>query len=125
MLRETPFESIPTYLRSVSILEKEGNTAADVVAAVASHSGEKSKRVKWVIGLTLVVLVAFALATTLFLAPDSSSPSSLTELRKEASRFGATEYIADGETVPINAYPSLVEVAVNRPAARRWAVRST
>ena len=150
LLRATDWDTIPPYLKSVTVLEPEGNTAAEVMAAVVSLSKEKirsnsrtSLRRKIIVAIIgLVGLLGFALLlnwTNLFgpkpsppltFAPsyetmqkpslpvartpkqDTTTVESLQALREAALRFGSNEYTADGETVPITAYPSLVDVAL-------------
>jgi hypothetical protein len=134
LLRATAWDAIPPYLKSVTVLEPEGNTAAEVVAAVVSLSkgklkGDNATRFSMKMGVAIIGLAGvLGLALILNwtnpfgsrLSPPVTSTSqqnapaleSLQALREATARFGSREYIADGETVPITAYPSLVDVAL-------------
>ena len=85
LLRTTDWETIPPYLKSVTVLEPEGNTAAEVLTAVVSLSEEKVKsnsehslRTKILVAIIcLVGLLGFALFLnwTNFFGPKPSPPT--------------------------------------------------
>ncbi len=132
LLGATEWNAIPPYLKSVVVLEPEGNIAAEVVAAIVSLSrgqGSSSGSIFFTMKIGLAII---GLAGVLWFAsdgPEQNPPpppppppealdlDSLQALRKAATRFGSTEHIIDGETVPITAYPSLVDVTL-LPAGR-------
>jgi hypothetical protein len=61
LLRPTPFDTIPAYLKSVTVLEPSGNTAAEVVAEVARSLGSGNKPRKFaLIGAAGVAVLAGA-----------------------------------------------------------------
>lgn len=62
MLRPTPFESIPAYLKAVTLLQTDGNVPAAVTEAVHRLSRRKSRRVLIgsVAAMAIVAIAAFA-----------------------------------------------------------------
>jgi hypothetical protein len=47
MVRKTPFESILTYLRAVTVLEPVGSIAAETSAAVDNMQRSRPRSMKW------------------------------------------------------------------------------
>ena len=70
MVRKVAFAEIPAYLKAVTVLEPEGNIAADVVSAVDAIAGFEgapellerpahNKRTRWIaLGVTLIAIAA-------------------------------------------------------------------
>ncbi len=74
LLRPTPFESIPAYLKSVTVLEPSGNTAAEVVAEVArSYSARPHFRKYALIGFAGLAVLA---GTAYLFIPRPNVPAS-------------------------------------------------
>ena len=67
-LRPTPFPDIPAYLKSVTVLEPSGNTAAEVVAAVRKLAGGAGLSSAAKLGFGAAAL-AVGVAAVLFLRP--------------------------------------------------------
>lgn len=62
LIEPTPLEDVPAYLRGVTILEPEGNVAAEVVAHVSARRGRRAS-VKWTLAAAgvLIAVTTFAL----------------------------------------------------------------
>ena len=58
MIRVTPIEHIPPYLKAVTILKPAGNIPADVAAEVRRRKGRFPGRLRWVLGGAAVAAVA-------------------------------------------------------------------
>ena len=111
-----------------------------IVGAVAALAPFLAPYPVWVKGLFAVwVVLAAALAVALVLArptevaPPTSAPvittseevDSLRRLRDQAVALGGFEHAADDQTVPITAYPTLVEVQLHpefRPLSGRISI---
>ena len=70
MLRPTPINQVPSYLRTVTILEPEGNISAEVAAAVNQLSWRASRWIKR-IGVALLV-AAGAVVAVEYLKPPTA-----------------------------------------------------
>jgi hypothetical protein len=91
MLRPTPIESVPAYLRTVSILEPEGNVPAEIATAVDKMAWMTSRMLRRAASFAALLSVA-ALAAWYF-AP--ASPEFDTEayppMAHEAGFFGSND----------------------------------
>jgi hypothetical protein len=76
-LAATSLEDVPPYLKSVTILEPEGNLAAEVASAVSRLSRWNWKHVSTLVGVAMVA--GLAITSTLLLAPSWQLPSEVTE----------------------------------------------
>ena len=76
-LAATTLEVVPSYLKSVTILDPAGNLAAEVSRAVASLSRWNWKRLSALASITIVAGLAFTAA--LLVAPSSRAPKEVTE----------------------------------------------
>jgi hypothetical protein len=108
LVGDTAIESLPNYLRSVSVLHPEGDVIAETVAAV-SRLAERKRRVLWG-RLAGGGLVLVALAVLWTLAPWTTNPYEIKEVSvtkiEEGFRFTATLRNAGPEAVTtVNLYP--------------------
>src|SRR5574337_1294347 len=101
LVRATPFERMPAYLKSVTVLEPEGNAAAEVAAAVArlaavaapapaaasppsgapadAASPNRGGRLGWLLGGAGALL---AVAAAVFFWPEGSTDPELEKLAR-------------------------------------------
>jgi hypothetical protein len=75
----TPFDSIPPYLKSVTVLDPEGDIAAEVVGAVERLASETTYRkwLGWRPGIVLAVVAVLVASTAvgfLFMRSSSMAP---------------------------------------------------
>ena len=79
LLRPTPFPTIPAYLKSVTVLEPSGNTAAEVVAAVtrlaSMPANTRDVRKYALLGAAGVVVLAGALYVAMKKPVPPATPS--------------------------------------------------
>jgi hypothetical protein len=78
MLRATSYDSIPNYIKTITVLEPEGNVAAEVAGRVASWRpggrGRVSKPVNAkAIALILILILIFASGLSIFAIRQSTS----------------------------------------------------
>jgi formylglycine-generating enzyme required for sulfatase activity len=90
MLRPTPLDAVPPYLRAVTILQPAGNVPASVAEAVSQLAGRvRRRRYLWASGAGGIVLAA-ALATLVVVGPLRPGPAPPPELPREITgRDGA------------------------------------
>ncbi|MFN0182224.1 MAG: toll/interleukin-1 receptor domain-containing protein, partial [Aquabacterium sp.] len=76
LLRATPFDRIPAYLKSVTVLEPSGNAAAETVAAVQRLAGQQAEAPSTPAGrrnatyAAVAGVAVLALAAAFFFWPD-------------------------------------------------------
>lgn len=66
LLRPTPIETIPVYLRAVTLVEPEGNLAADVADAIDDAARRRRRKRALTVAVTIVALAAIAAAIALW-----------------------------------------------------------
>jgi formylglycine-generating enzyme required for sulfatase activity len=122
MLRATPFESIPPYLKSVTVLQTDGNLAAAVVDAVHRLSGLARRRSLLRTGGIALAAVAVAIAAWLYLRPTGDPKLEGSDGAPAVAIPAGTAVIGDDETTPLREaytdafYIDQVEVTVSRYA---------
>lgn len=74
MVAETPWDSVPGYLSSVTVLERRGNLTADVLARVEVLAKKRKRRmmIRW--GIAVLVAAAVAAAVVLWSADRGPVP---------------------------------------------------
>jgi hypothetical protein len=123
-LHETPFPAIPPYLKSVTLLEPEGNIAAEVAAAVAVIARERkpggkegtgpihvteggaSSRKKWIwIGVIAFVLVALIVDNWDQIVAEDISPPPPPSISSGTPGVGIQGPDTPGRQAPASAPP--------------------
>lgn len=104
MLRPTPMDDIPPYLRGVHILKSAGNLIADVQAEVANIGGARNRTSGWGTGSGLKTAAAVACVAGIgafALLPRSGMETSLACGYRDGPKAGMVEVATWGQPMPV------------------------
>jgi hypothetical protein len=96
VIRKTPFEAIPAYLKSVTVLEPSGNAAAEAVAAVSRLGELGDAAPAWRKFALAGVIGAAAVGVAAFFALEKPEGSAM----GESAAGGAAKPVAAGPELP-------------------------
>ena len=103
MLRPTPIEAVPPYLRAVHILETQGNLAVELQAEVARMGGQRKPSLGsprlWFAGLGLAAVAAIVVS----MLSSSLSETSLTCGYRDGPKSGMVESSSWGQPMTVGA----------------------
>jgi formylglycine-generating enzyme required for sulfatase activity len=122
MLRPTPFDTLPPYLKSVTVLQTEGNLAAAVVDAVHELATIQRRRSLLKIGGVVAALGIIAIAAWFFLQHRGDSKLIGSDGAPAVAIPAGSAVIGDDESTPRREiytdafYIDQVEVTVSRYA---------
>lgn len=72
LLEATPMESVPTYLKAVTLFEAKGNVAAELTAHVHRFNQQRRRR-RWVSGAGLLSALVVAVAMGIYVNRDPTA----------------------------------------------------
>jgi len=87
VIRKIDLQNLPVYLRAVTLLEPEGDVAAEVVAAVHERGRRGWRRAKWVMMALAVIASAVAIGYYIFQMREYECRLAASEARAFAERM--------------------------------------